>query len=208
MYVERLPKASVCKWDGKSDKSASNNVFDSFSSEAQALLDQHESVKVSGFKLALRSEIVSWPLENILLTATAEPSEGGWHHQNIKFLKKNHEWWLTGHWKQVVGKPREIWKLGLMTSPPYQRIAGIKILLRKLEVIQKLVTHRPWPLLVTGCEVNLLRGGRRSWCWHDSRLGWHKGRNILHVLLLIVPWELTLNKFELGYKQWISCTVS
>ena len=32
---------------------------------------------VSGFKLALRSEIVSRPPENIRSTATAEPNEGG-----------------------------------------------------------------------------------------------------------------------------------
>ena len=35
MYIE---------WDWKSDKLASNNVFDSFLSEVQALFDQHESV--------------------------------------------------------------------------------------------------------------------------------------------------------------------
>ena len=78
---------------------------------------------------------------------------------------------LTGNWKNVPCKVREVRELWTVTSPPSQWIAGVKILTRQLEVLLNLICERLRKVSVVRCEIDLL--GRTIYCggWCDRSCG-------------------------------------
>ena len=111
---------------------------------------------------------------------------------NLKHACKNlkHTW----HRKKVMGKARQVSKLWTMSSPPLQRIKNLEVFSWKQEELLQRVHCCSWSLLVSSCEVDLLRGCRSRW-WKGCELLLNGSWIVTHILLTVALRRMTFDEF-------------
>ena len=114
---------------------------------------------VEGWRLAWCKEIVSQPPEKMHSTATAEPGM----IRQFSLQKKTKGKKLTRNWENITSKSISIWELGMMTYPPLDRVAWIKIISWNLKILLQLIDINPL-LLILSHKINWSCWlGRKRW---------------------------------------------